>query len=139
MKKETKKLLFIAIVALVGFLVAYGKVFYECGANGGLEGLAVAFVFPVFYLILTVTAFVMMHKGIVNKIAYIVMAVISTGVMAIAWIVFLCVRGNADETMILWYPIVLSVLSLIMSACYVSLAVDLIKATKKTANKINEE
>lgn len=132
MKKDSKKLLFIAIVAFICFLIAYGNAFYECGRNGGTEGLAIAFIFPVFYLILLAAALILMHNTAFTKRPYIVLSILSIGFMLVMWIVYICATlTQKDSDAVLWFPIVMTVLSLIMSLCYVSLIIDIVKADKE--------
>lgn len=144
MKETSKKLFFIFIIAFVSFIIAFGKAFYEYGLHGSLEGLGIAFIFPIYYFILTVVVLVLMHNPAVEKRPYIIMAVLSIGFMAVMWIVYVCIISKNNEEFFfshaLWYPIVLSVLSLIMAVTYISIIVDIIKIDNKikqnkTSNK----
>ena len=131
--KVTSKLLFISIVAFVGFLIAYGKAFYEWGSSESLTGLASIFLFPIFYFILTVVALVLMHKKCFDKLPHIVMSVLSTAFMAIMWLVYFIVRSIEDAEGIfmyhqeLWFPIILSILSVVISIGYISILIEIVK------------
>lgn len=137
MKEERKKLLFISIVAFISFLIAFGKAFYEYGLNASIEGLTLAFLFPIFYFILTLVALFLMHNVAVEKRPYIVMSILSTGVMVVMWVVYFCALWVTKEDGVfsfsreLWYPIVLSILSLVMSICYITIIIDIIKLDNK--------
>ncbi len=136
MKKDSKKLLFIAIVAFISFLIAFAYVFYLYGAYGEIGELIFEFIFPIYYFVLTIVALVMMHGVIITKRPYIVMSILSIGLMLVMWIIYICVTVTQKNSAmlsgdILWFPIVLTVLSLIMSLCYISLIIDIVKVDKK--------
>lgn len=136
MKKDSKKLLFIAVVAFICFLISFAQVFYLYGAYGEIGELAFAFVLPIYYFVLTVVALVMMHGVIITKRPYIVMSILSIGLMLVMWIIYICVTVTQKNSAMLsddalWFPIVLTVLSLIMSICYISLTIDIVKVDKE--------
>ena len=137
MKKDSKKLLFIAIVAFIGFLIAFANVFYIYGVLGAINEVLIDFIFPIYYFVLTVVALVMMHGVINTKRPYIVMSILSIALMLVMWIIYIIsiVISNIKSIDIivseLWLPIVLTVLSLIMSLCYISLIIDIVKVDKK--------
>ncbi len=137
MKKDSKKLLFIAIVAFIGFLIAFANVFYIYGVLGAINEVLIDFIFPIYYFVLTVVALVMMHGVIITKRPYIVMSILSIALMLIMWIIYIIsiVISNIKSIDIivseLWLPIVLTVLSLIMSICYISLTLDIVKVDKE--------
>ncbi len=137
MKKDSKKLLFIAIVAFIGFLIAFANVFYIYGVLGAINEVLIDFIFPIYYFVLTVVALVMMHGVIITKRPYIVMSILSIALMLVMWIIYIIsiVISNIKSIDIivseLWLPIVLTVLSLIMSLCYISLIIDIVKVDKK--------
>ena len=136
MKKDSKKLFFIAIIAFISFLITFAYVFYLYGAYGEIGELIFEFIFPIYYFILTVVAVVMMHGVIITKRPYIVMSILSIGLMLVMWIIYICVTVTQKNSAmlsgdILWFPIVLTVLSLIMSICYISLTLDIVKVDKK--------
>lgn len=136
MKKDSKKLLFIAIVAFISFLIAFAYVFYLYGAYRAIGELIFEFIFPIYYFVLTIVALVMMHGVIITKRPYIVMSILSIGLMLVMWIIYICVTVTQKNSAmlsgdILWFPIVLTVLSLIMSLCYISLIIDIVKVDKK--------
>ena len=144
MKKDSKKLLFIAIVAFIGFLIAFANVFYIYGVLGAINEVLIDFIFPIYYFVLTVVALVMMHGVIITKRPYIVMSILSIALMLVMWIIYIIsiVISNIKSIDIivseLWLPIVLTVLSLIMSICYISLTLDIVKVYKeKKRNKQN--
>ncbi len=139
MKETSKKLFFIFIIAFAGFLIAFGKAFYEYGQQAGLEGLAIAFIFPIYYFILTVVALVLMHNPAVYKRPYIIMAVLSIGFISVMWIVYVIKKSDVDLSFsqALWYPIVLSALSLAMAVAYISIIVDIIKIDNKIKQNSN--
>ncbi len=137
MKKDSKKLLFIAIVAFIGFLIAFANVFYIYGVLGAINEVLIDFIFPIYYFVLTVVALVMMHGVIITKRPYIVMSILSIALMLVMWIIYIIsiVISNIKSIDIivseLWLPIVLTVLSLIMSICYISLTLDIVKVDKE--------
>lgn len=137
MKKDSKKLLFIAIVAFISFLIAFAYVFYLYGAYGEIGELIFGFILPIYYFILTVVAVVMMHGVIITKRPYIVMSILSTALMLVIWgLNFGYMLASGDKSDFgfnseLYIPIVLTVLSLIMSICYISLTLDIVKVDKK--------
>ena len=136
MKKDSKKLLFIAIVAFISFLITFAEAFYLYGAYGEIGELIFEFIFPIYYFVLTIVALVMMHGVIITKRPYIVMSILSIGLMLVMWIIYICVTVTQKNSAmlsgdILWFPIVLTVLSLIMSLCYISLIIDIVKVDKK--------
>ena len=136
MKKDSQKLLFIAVVAFISFLIAFAYVFYLYGAYRAIGELIFGFILPIYYFILTVVAVVMMHGVIITKRPYIVMSILSIGLMLVMWIIYICVTVTQKNSAmlsgdILWFPIVLTVLSLIMSICYISLTLDIVKVDKK--------
>ena len=136
MKKDSKKLFFIAIIAFISFLITFAYVFYLYGAYGEIGELIFEFIFPIYYFVLTIVALVMMHGVIITKRPYIVMSILSIGLMLVMWIIYICVTINQKNSAmlsgdILWFPIVLTVLSLIMSLCYISLIIDIVKVDKK--------
>lgn len=136
MKKDSKKLLFIAVVAFISFLITFAYVFYLYGAYGERGELIFEFIFPIYYFVLTVVALVMMHGVIITKRPYIVMSILSIGLMLVMWIIYICVTVTQKNSAmlscdILWFPIALTVLSLIMSLCYVSLIIDIVKVDKE--------
>lgn len=123
-------------MAFICFLIAYAQAFYLYGAYGEIGELIIAFIFPIYYFVLTVVAVVMMHSLIITKRPYIVMSILSIGFMLVMWIVYICVTvtqkdggGFFDDA--LWFPIVMTVLSLIMSLCYVRLIIDIVKVDKE--------
>ena len=61
MKKDSKKLFFIAIIAFISFLITFAYVFYLYGAYGEIGELIFEFIFPIYYFVLTIVALVMMH------------------------------------------------------------------------------
>lgn len=137
MKKDSKKLLFIAIVAFIGFLIAFANVFYIYGVLGAINEVLIDFIFPIYYFVLTIVALVMMHGVIITKRPYIVMSILSIALMLVMWIIYIIsiVISNIKSIDIivseLWLPIVLTVLSLIMSICYISLTLDIVKVDKE--------
>lgn len=136
MKKDSKKLLFIAIVAFIGFLIAFANVFYIYGVLGAINEVLIDFIFPIYYFVLTIVALVIMHGVIITKRPYIVMSILSIALMLVMWIIYICVTVTQKNSAmlsgdILWFPIVLTVLSLIMSLCYISLIIDIVKVDKK--------
>ncbi len=143
MKKDSKKLLFIAIVAFIGFLIAFANVFYIYGVLGAINEVLIDFIFPIYYFVLTVVALVMMHGVIITKRPYIVMSILSIALMLVMWIIYIIsiVISNIKSIDIivseLWLPIVLTVLSLIMSLCYISLTLDIVKVDKEI--KLNKQ
>lgn len=143
MKKDSKKLLFIAIVAFIGFLIAFANVFYIYGVLGAINEVLIDFIFPIYYFVLTVVALVMMHGVIITKCPYIVMSILSIALMLVMWIIYIIsiVISNIKSIDIivseLWLPIVLTVLSLIMSLCYISLTLDIVKVDKEI--KLNKQ
>ena len=135
MKKDSKKLFFIAIIAFISFLITFAYVFYLYGAYGEIGELIFEFIFPIYYFVLTIVALVMMHGVIITKRPYIVMSILSIGLMLVMWIIYICVTVTQKNSAmlsgdILWFPIVLTVLSLIMSLCYISLIIDIVKVDK---------
>lgn len=143
--KVKSKLLFISVIAFVGFLVAYGKAFYEWGFNNSLTGLTLIFLFPMFYFLLTVVALVLRHKNSFEKLPYIVMSVLSSAFMAIMWFVYFFVRSTEDAERVfmfhqeLWFPILLSILSVVISISYISILVEIVKdkCVSRGENEIN--
>lgn len=137
MKKDSKKLLFIAIVAFIGFLIAFANVFYIYGVLGAINEVLIDFIFPIYYFVLTIVALVIMHGVIITKRPYIVMSILSIALMLVMWIIYIIsiVISNIKSIDIivseLWLPIVLTVLSLIMSICYISLTLDIVKVDKE--------
>ncbi len=110
--------------------------FYLYGAYGEIGELIFEFIFPIYYFVLTIVALVMMHGVIITKRPYIVMSILSIGLMLVMWIIYICVTVTQKNSAmlsgdILWFPIVLTVLSLIMSLCYISLIIDIVKVDKK--------
>lgn len=78
----------------------------------------------------------MMHGVIITKRPYIVMSILSIGLMLVMWIIYICVTVTQKNSAMLsddalWFPIVLTVLSLIMSICYISLTIDVVKVDKE--------
>ncbi len=143
MKKDSKKLLFIAIVAFIGFLIAFANVFYIYGVLGAINEVLIDFIFPIYYFVLTIVALVIMHGVIITKRPYIVMSILSIALMLVMWIIYIIsiVISNTKSIDIivseLWLPIVLTVLSLIMSLCYISLTLDIVKVDKEI--KLNKQ
>lgn len=143
MKKDSKKLLFIAIVAFIGFLIAFANVFYIYGVLGAINEVLIDFIFPIYYFVLTIVALVIMHGVIITKRPYIVMSILSIALMLVMWIIYIIsiVISNIKSIDIivseLWLPIVLTVLSLIMSLCYISLTLDIVKVDKEI--KLNKQ
>lgn len=137
MKKDSQKLLFIAVVAFISFLIAFAYVFYLYGAYRAIGELIFGFILPIYYFILTVVALVMMHGVIITKRPYIVMSILSTALMLVIWgLNFGYMLASGDKSDFgfnseLYIPIVLTVLSLIMSLCYISLIIDIVKVDKK--------
>ena len=136
MKKDSKKLFFIAIIAFISFLITFAYVFYLYGAYGEIGELIFEFIFPIYYFVLTIVALVMMHGVIITKRPYIVISILGIGWMLVMWIIYICVTVTQKNSAmlsgdILWFPIVLTVLSLIMSLCYISLIIDIVKVDKK--------
>ena len=137
MKKDSKKLLFIAVVAFISFLITFAEAFYLYGTYHEIGVLVFAFIFPIYYFVLAVVALVMMHGVIITKRPYIVMSILSIVFILLMWIIYFCVmlgRNEKSEIVFnseLYIPIVLTVLSLIMSLCYISLIIDIVKVDKK--------
>lgn len=65
------------------------------------------------------------------------MSILSIVFILLMWIIYFCVmlgRNEKSEIVFnseLWFPIVLTVLSLIMSICYISLTLDIVKVDKE--------
>lgn len=65
------------------------------------------------------------------------MSILSIVFILLMWIIYFCVmlgRNEKSEIVFnseLWLPIVLTVLSLIMSICYISLTLDIVKVDKE--------
>ena len=137
MKKDSQKLLFIAVVAFISFLITFAEAFYLYGTYHEIGVLVFAFIFPIYYFVLAVVALVMMHGVIITKRPYIVMSILSIVFILLMWIIYFCVmlgRNEKSEIVFnseLWFPIVLTVLSLIMSLCYISLTLDIVKVDKE--------
>ena len=143
MKKDSQKLLFIAVVAFISFLITFAEAFYLYGTYHEIGVLVFAFIFPIYYFVLAVVALVMMHGVIITKRPYIVMSILSIVFILLMWIIYFCVmlgRNEKSEIVFnseLWLPIVLTVLSLIMSLCYISLTLDIVKVDKEI--KLNKQ
>lgn len=135
MKKQSKKLFFIAIIAFICFLIAFAMAFYEYGSYSHFDALVTAFIIAIYYFVLTVVALIYMHTPPIYKRPYIIMSILSTAFIAVLWVIFcslpLIENSTVNINSTLWYPIVLTVLSLAMTAVYIWLAVDVAKIDKK--------
>ncbi len=135
MKKQSKKLFFIATIAFICFLIAFAMAFYEYGYYSYFESLVTAFIIAIYYFVLMVVALIYMHTPPIYKRSYIIMSILSTAFIAVLWVIFCSLTLIENSTVYinstLWYPIVLTVLSLAMTAVYIWLALDIAKIDKK--------
>lgn len=124
MMKERTPLFFNVIVSFAAFLLCFGKACYEYGLNAGhTKGLGTIILFPLIYFALLVTALVIFHRECYSAKPYIVMVIVSIAFIVLAWGVFFIAEAVATEsTSELWFPIVLTMLSALMSVLYCMMA-----------------
>lgn len=122
--KEKNILIFNVSVAFTAFLLCFGKTCYEYGLNTGhSDGLWTIIFFPLIYLAFLIVAVVLLHRKCYFVAPYIVMAVLSIVFIALVWVVFFIAETTATySSRELWFPIVLTVLSAIMSILYLASA-----------------
>lgn len=135
MKQQSKKLSLIAIIAFICFLIAFAMAFFYFGAYLDVSILITSLIISVYYFVLTAVALIYMHTPPIYKRSYIIMSILSTAFIAVLWTIFnfMSIIENSllyfDPS--LWCLIVLTVLSLAMTAVYIWLAVDIARIDKK--------
>lgn len=113
-------LFFNVLFSFVALLLCFGNACYEYGLEAGhSDGLWTVILFPLVYFVVFIAAIVIFHKEFYSAKPYIIMGVMSVAFIALSWIVFCVVKDSAtDSHPVLWFPIILTVLSVIMSALY---------------------
>ena len=134
MKREPI-LLINVIFAFAAFLLCFGNACYEYGVNAGhSDGLGSVIVFPLVYFAALIAAIVIFHKEFDSTVPYIFMGVVIVAFMALMWIILCVTNATAtDSNPVLWFPITLTVLTVIMSALYFISAFQFYRNSKKSA------
>lgn len=151
MKKTTKMMVAISVLAFITFLIAYGDLWYEFGLLNFLHGgrpigasefvnVVPMFLIPIFYLVLLVVALVLLRQDAAQKKwPHIAMAILNFGPMVLFW-AFDLLYPLINETVSfdlsgLWFPIAMTVMTFVIAVCYVSIAVDIAKSDRERAQK----
>lgn len=119
--KNNSKLTFVLVVAIISFLFTYGFACFLVGRYGR-EGLWFAFFVSDFYFGLAIVALLLKRAAYVTKRACIIMAVISSLLIVIVWIIVLAnlKYSNVDW----WFLGIMTFLSFAMTGAYIWAAVD---------------
>ncbi len=151
MKKTTKMMVAISVLAFITFLITYGVLCYELGASylfhsgqpiktSEFENIVMIFVIPIYSLVLLVVALVLLHQdAALTKRPYIAMAILNFGPWFLFWAYYflypLIDKTVSFDLSELWFPIAMTVMTFVIAVCYVSIAVDIAKTDRERAQK----
>ena len=140
MEKEKRKLILIAIIALLTFLITYAYAFYLMGYfDIPSSGFLSLFLILAYFALLTACDIYFIFNPPYTKRGYVIMASINGAFILFTWFVIIIAKINEVMIQSLWYPIVVSIASLIMILIYILIIIDVIKMDKKIEKKLKED